>query len=145
MRWRIIDQTSFHRLDEARLGRWYLLQWLGCGLRGFIFGVVASSYSLVFFFKRGLNSRLKCRSLARIFFFAIRFPFCIALFRDLFHGPTCLDRLVLSFLRGRLGASAGFQYQPLVLFPIPAANSHKRPFAFRFLAGQNEMELAFAQ
>src|SRR5205807_8638125 len=64
VRWRIIDQTRFHRLDEARLGRWYLLKQLGCSLRAFIFVVVASYYSLVFFFKRSLNSRLKCRSLA---------------------------------------------------------------------------------
>src|ERR1700730_11055004 len=120
MRWRIINETRFHRFDEPWLGGRQRFRQTR-RLLGYFISAVAAFY--LFFFKRSFDARLQYRSFARIFFFAIGFPFRIALFRDLFHRPAGLDRLVLSFLRGRLGASAGLQDQPLIFFPVTAADA----------------------
>ncbi len=111
----------------------------------------ACSYDFIFcarvffFFNRRSDARFEFRRRTRIFFLAIGFPFGIAIFRDLFHRASGLDRLIFEFFRNRFGIRAGFQNQPLIFFAIAATDPHKRPFAFCFFSVENEMKFAFPQ
>src|SRR5204862_3145021 len=86
-----------------------------------------------FFFKRGLDAGFKCRTCPRVFFFAIGFPLGVALFRDLFHRASGLDRLIVAFFLERFQTRAGLQQQQLRLLVI-AAQTDDSPFAFGFFA-----------
>src|SRR5438552_7390273 len=81
---------------------------------------------------------------ASFWLIAIRFPFGVSIFRDLFHGAAAFDRLIVALFRNWLRARSRFQNQPLI-FLFVAPNPNERPLAFGFFAFQNEMQLAVAQ